>query len=148
MKLASYTGTRPGFAGLFNRAVRWWLSGQYSHTELVFSDGMCASCSWMDGGPRLKQIEFTSDKWDVISFRCTPEQESFARERVQESIAASNTYRPKYSLILLAAFVVPPLRRFLGVRDQVCSTYVAWALGVPSYMQHDPNELHALLAER
>lgn len=148
MRLASYTGTRSGLSGLFNRLVRWWLHGPYSHTELVFSDGMCASCSWLDGGARLKRINITPDKWDVVAFDHTPEQEDFARQRVQESLTLGPAHRPRYSLILLAAFVVPPLRRLLGPRDQVCSTYVAWALGVPSYMQHDPNELHALLVER
>ncbi|AVS68119.1 hypothetical protein C8245_22850 [Paracidovorax avenae] len=53
MKLASYTGTRPGLQGLANRAIRFRLSGIYSHTELVFEesddvadlmpDGTCAA---------------------------------------------------------------------------------------------------------
>lgn len=147
MRLASYTGTRPGFAGLFNRLCRWWLHGPYSHSELVFSDGMCASCSWLDGGARLKRIEFEPARWDLVEIDATPEQEAMARALVEQSIA-SPAHRPRYSLMLLAAFAIPPLRRLLGPRDQVCSTYIAWALGIPSYMQHDPCELAALLAER
>lgn len=145
MRLASYTGTRPGLAGLFNRAVRWWLHGKYSHTELVFADGMCASCSWLDGGARLKKIDITADRWDVVQF---DGDEAAARARVHESLALGPDHRPRYSLLLLAAFVVPPLRRLLGPRDQVCSTYVAWALGIPSYMQMDPIKLHDRVAGR
>ena len=66
MKLASYKGTRPGLAGLFNIAVRWWLGGKYSHTELVFSDGVSASSSWLDGGVRYRLITFDPAKWDLI----------------------------------------------------------------------------------
>lgn len=66
MKLACYKGTRPGLRGLFNVMVRWWLSGPYSHCELVFSDGVCASSSWMDGGVRFKAIDLDPAKWDIF----------------------------------------------------------------------------------
>lgn len=39
MKLLSYTGTRPGFAGLGNRLVRIRLNSPYSHTEVMFEPG-------------------------------------------------------------------------------------------------------------
>ncbi len=65
MKAAFYKGTRPGLAGLYNRFVRWWTCGKYSHMELVFSDGQSASSSWLDGGVRFKYIIFDSN-WDVV----------------------------------------------------------------------------------
>lgn len=148
MRLASYTGTRPGFAGLFNRLCRWWLHGRYSHSELVFSDGVCASCSLLDGGVRLKAIALDPSRWDVVDIEAPDDAERQVRERVEQSLTLGPAHRPRYSLLLLAAFAIPPLRRLLGPRDQVCSTYIAWALGIPSYMQHDPCELAALLAER
>lgn len=66
MKAAFYKGTRPGIAGLYNRLVRWWRKGPYSHVELVFSDGISASSSFEDGGVRFKQIDFDPDNWDLI----------------------------------------------------------------------------------
>lgn len=66
MNLAFYKGTRPGMAGVFNRLVRWWTDSPYSHVELVFSDGMCGSSSFEDGGVRLKHIEMSPEKWDII----------------------------------------------------------------------------------
>jgi len=39
MKLASYSGTRPGIAGLANIAIRARLRGQFSHSEIVFEPG-------------------------------------------------------------------------------------------------------------
>jgi hypothetical protein len=65
MNLASYKSNRPGLRGLFNMAVRWWLGGKYSHTEIIFSDGMCGSSSWLDGGVRLKRIDIKADHWDI-----------------------------------------------------------------------------------
>lgn len=43
MRAAFYRGTRPGLQGIYSRAVRWIDRGPYSHSELVFSDGLSAS---------------------------------------------------------------------------------------------------------
>ena len=53
MKAAFYKGTRPGLQGIYSRAVRAIDRGPYSHCELVFSDGLSASASYIDGGVRL-----------------------------------------------------------------------------------------------
>lgn len=71
MQLAFYKGTRPGIAGNFNRGVRWWTHGPYSHCELVLwrlPDGraVCASSSNTDHGVRTKAIELDPARWDVI----------------------------------------------------------------------------------
>ena len=56
MKAAFYKATRPGWQGIYSRAVRWIDRGPYSHAELVFSDGLSASASYIDGGVRLKRM--------------------------------------------------------------------------------------------
>jgi hypothetical protein len=66
MKAAFYKGTHPGIPGLYNRFVRWWTRGIYSHAEIVFSDWTSASSSFMDGGVRLKKIKFDPAIWDFI----------------------------------------------------------------------------------
>ena len=66
MRAAFYKGTRPGLQGIYSRAVRLIDRGPYSHCELVFSDGISASSSWMDGGVRLKRIEYNPQHWDFI----------------------------------------------------------------------------------
>lgn len=66
MMLALYKGTRPGLAGLFNRVVRWWDRGPYSHCELIFSDGISGSSSFIDKGVRLKKIEYSPVRWDFF----------------------------------------------------------------------------------
>ena len=66
MKLALYKETRPGLQGLYSRLTRFIDRGPYSHCELVFSDGMSASASYIDGGVRFKRIQYTANHWDFI----------------------------------------------------------------------------------
>lgn len=66
MKLAFYKGTKRGIAGLYNIGVRIITKGKYSHCEAVFSDGMSASSSFIDGGVRFKKIDYDPKKWDFI----------------------------------------------------------------------------------
>lgn len=66
MKVALYKGTRPGLQGIYNRLTRWIDRGKYSHCELVFSDGVSASASYIDGGVRFKVIDYNPENWDFI----------------------------------------------------------------------------------
>ena len=66
MQVAFYKGTRSGIAGIYSRGVRFITKGKYSHCELIFSDGMSASASFMDGGVRFKRIEYDPAHWDII----------------------------------------------------------------------------------
>ena len=80
MKAAFYKATRPGLAGIYNRLVRLVDGGPYSHAELVFSDGMWASSSYMDGGVRFKYpAEMSPEKWDVFELDPTRFDEATAR---------------------------------------------------------------------
>lgn len=79
MKAAFYRGTRPGLQGIYSRAVRAIDRGPYSHCELVFSDGLSASASWVDGGVRFKAIDYSQhpEHWDFMAL--PDELEDYAR---------------------------------------------------------------------
>ena len=67
MRAAFYKGTRSGWQGLYSRAVRWVDGpGLYSHCELIFSDGLSASASYIDKGVRFKRIDYDPAHWDII----------------------------------------------------------------------------------
>lgn len=66
MQVAFYKGTRPGLPGIYNRVVRLLDGSIYSHAELIFSDGMSASSSYMDKGVRFKKIDYDPAKWDIF----------------------------------------------------------------------------------
>lgn len=134
MKLASYKGTRTGIAGLFSITVRWWLGGSYSHTELVFSDGMSGSSSWVDGGVRLKHIDYDPQKWDIIDING---DEANARAWFESHAGQA------FDLIGLLGFVV---RR--GTQDRgkwFCSESCAAALGFTDPFRFDPCSLPVAL---
>ena len=130
MKLASSKGTRPGIAGLFSISVKWWLSGPYSHTELFFSDGLSGSSSWLDGGVRIKRIEFDPDHWDVIEVRGDEER---ARQWFQSHQGQ------KFDLLGLLGFI---WRRGTQERGRwFCSESVGAALGLDQPWRFDPCSL-------
>lgn len=67
MRAAFYKGTRPGWQGMYNRLVRLWTRGKYSHMELVLNDsGLSGSSSFVDGGVRCKFIEYSESNWDFL----------------------------------------------------------------------------------
>lgn len=81
MRAAFYRGTRPGVAGIYNRLVRLVDGSEYSHMEVVFSDGTCASASFMDGGVRFRDpIDFDPAKWDLIDLDPARYDEAYARQ--------------------------------------------------------------------
>jgi hypothetical protein len=127
VKLACYKGTRPGLRGLFNVAVRWWLSGQYSHCEIVFSDGVCGSSSWMDGGVRLKVIDLDPARWDTFEING---DEHAARRWFEEHAGQP------YDLLGLLGFV---WRRGTHQRSKwTCGEAAAASLGKPEPFRYDP----------
>jgi hypothetical protein len=128
MRATFYKATRPGLAGLYNRIVRWWISGPYSHVELIFSDGMAASASFMDGGVRFKQIDFDPEHWDFVDLPA--ELEPAAR-----AWFVANEGKP-YDLLGNVGFVWRPIRGRTGA--YFCDEAMLAALGVQDPWRFDP----------
>lgn len=132
---AFYRSTRPGFAGLYNRLVRWWSGSQYSHCELVFSDGYSASASFMDGGVRIKKIDYNPAHWDFVELPDELEQAARAWFRRND--------RKPYDILGNVGFVWRPIRGADGAF--FCSEACAAALGIPDPFRYDPGTLHGIL---
>lgn len=130
MKLAFYKGPHAGFAGLFDRAVRWWTRGPYSHVELVLSDGVCWSSSARDGGVRSKVIDLDPAKWDLV-------------EVDGNELAARWWFEihrgKKYDYLGLFGFVWRTVRS--PNSRWFCSEAVAASLGFTQSWRFDPNTL-------
>jgi len=136
MKVAAYKGTRAGWEGLYNRFVRWWTRGQYSHMELIFSDGVAASSSFIDGGVRFKKIVFDPANWDFIDLPAELETAARAWFTVNNGKAYD---------------ILGELRFFLGPvsagRDKwFCSAAVMDALGYGDSWRFEPNIAAKVLA--
>ena len=135
MKCAFYKATLPGVQGLYSRLVRFIDRGAYSHCELVFSDGMSASSSFLDRGVRFKQIDFDPAKWDIV--------EVTGDEKSARQWFNAHAGQP-YDLIGTARFifgVIPPSQK-----KWFCSEAVAAALGMNEPWRYGPCGLFAALS--
>jgi hypothetical protein len=134
-RAAFYKGTRPGLSGIYNRGVRAWTRSSYSHAELVFPSGWSASSSYMDGGVRLKMIDFDPALWDFVDV--PPAFEKAAFQWFLDHRGA------KYDLLGDLHFVIAPVE---GGKDKwFCSESIAAALGLPEPWRYDPATLFSVL---
>lgn len=135
MKVAFYKSTRPGAKGVYNRIVRWWERGPYSHCELVFPDGMAASSSFEDGGVRFKQIDFDPARWDLIEL----DEVDGGSARAWFEAHQGKTYDLIGNLRFLWCFMSD------GRDKWFCSEAVGEALGIAEAWRFGPNALAAIL---
>ncbi len=132
---AMYKGTPPGVKGIYNRLVRWWCRSDYSHIEIVFSDGVMASSSYMDKGVRFKNAGLAEGKWDMIDL--PPELEAAARQWFIE-----HEGQP-YDLLGHLHFIVSPIHD--GGGSWFCTEAAAAALGLSEAWRYDPGVIASTL---
>ena len=131
MKVAFYKHNKH----LFNRLVAWWTKGQYSHVELVFSDGLSASSSHSDGGVRFKKIIFRPERWDVFELKGFKEEE--VRKRFEERLNHGYDYAGNFG------FVYGPKKD--NKEREFCSEIVMRVLGFKEPWRFCPNTCFAVL---
>jgi hypothetical protein len=100
MKIAFYKATRKGWPGIYNRLVRFIEGSPYSHCELVFADGLCASASHEDGGIRFKDFVPDDSRWDV--FDLPKADEAYARAWFEQNLGAPYDWRGVWALLIPA----------------------------------------------
>lgn len=137
MHLASFKGTYPGWRGLFNRVVRFWLKSPYSHNELVFSDGVCASSTWSEGGVVMRVKALPPDEWDIVPIHG---DEDAARRWFIEHLDEP------YDVFGLFGFVFP--RALQSRKRWFCSEAIAEAVGIADSFRQDPAILPVTVVQR
>lgn len=143
MKVAFYKGTRPKLQGVFNRLVRWWTNGPYSHVEIVLgisqdNKGMiCWSSSGEDGGVRCKVINLHPDRWDIVDIG-----DIFPNHKKIESF---------FDFIKGSPYDTKGILGFIWRAEDgeekswFCSECVAAALEFHEPWRFDPNSLYAVI---
>jgi hypothetical protein len=138
MKLAFYKGRLADNpkAKLFDIAVCAWTGGPYSHCELVLgsdplTEAQCWSSSKRDGGIRLKTIDLTSGRWDVIEIQ--------GDEKAAEQWFIQHAGQG-YDVPGLFGFVLP--WRTENPAWWFCSEACAAALKMPEAWRYHPNKLY------
>lgn len=135
-KIAFYRGTRPGISGLYSRAVRLVTKSIYSHCELIFTDEIAASASFLDGGVRFKNIDFKDDNWDFIEL--PPSLEKKARNWFTAHDGQ------KYDLLGNLHFIFPLVDD--NKQKWFCSEAIAAALNLKDGWRYDPGTLYSCLS--
>jgi len=131
MKIAFYKATKKGINGIYNKGVRWLEDGKYSHCELIFSNGISASSSFMDGGVRFKEIEYDLTKWDIFELPWADEQKALEYFKVNQG----KPYNIRGNVHFLLGFVRGDSEGLF------CSEACAEALGLQSGWLFAPNAL-------
>jgi len=141
MRVAFYKGTRPKLQGVYNRGVRAWTRSPYSHCEIIFSDGLSASSSYLDGGVRFKLIEYDPDHWDFLEIASV---EAADERAVREWFMAHQGSR--YDLMGNLGFVIGFFRD--GSDKYSCAESIAAALGYTEAWRYSPAILYSVLKGR
>jgi hypothetical protein len=134
-RIAFYKGTRPGVAGVYNRLVRSRGRGPYSHVELCFPGGWCASSSFADGGVRWKEMELGGDNWDFIELPI--EWEPAARQWFV--VHQGSKYDLWGNVHLTIGFVSDSADKYF------CSEAIAAALLINEPWRMEPNALYQVV---
>lgn len=129
MKIAFYKGTSKPF----NWIVSKWTRGPYSHCEVIFKNGHCASSSFRDGGVRIKTIILDPERWDLMEI-----------SNIDESVVRAwfgAHYGQKYDILGLAAVLTPVKED----KDRwFCNEAIGAAMGVKDSWRFTPNSFASL----
>lgn len=134
MKLALYKGgTR-----CISKIIRFWTKSEYSHCEIVFTDGICGTSSDLDGGVVLRYIELDPHRWDLIELKGF--DEAYARTWFEKQKGR------KYDYLGLLGFVIRPITGSVGRVG--CAHAVMAALGYKEAWRFDPGMLAILFGPK
>lgn len=135
MRAAFFKSRHAGWRGLFGVLIKHWTLGRYSHVELQFSDGMCASALYLDGGVRIKFLVLDPADYDFVDL--PDAMEPAAKAWFDAHVGKS------YDFLGDLHFLVGTVA---ASRDKwFCSRAVADALGLEDGWRYEPNVLASAL---
>jgi uncharacterized protein YycO len=138
MKAAFFKGRSSGIMGLFDIADHAWMEGEFSHVELLFSDGRSAS-SVAGSGVRFTapgSIDFTDPtQWELVD--CSSLDEQAAIDCFNKNLGNGYDYRGD------AHFVIGFIQH--DSKDDLCSEICAYATGFEQAWRFDPNSFYVAL---
>ena len=80
MQIAFYYAWGPS-ASYVDKLISVFTAGKFSHTELVFSDGVSFGISGRSGGARFKNIDLIKEKWNLMELNISKEEELKIRRK-------------------------------------------------------------------
>lgn len=142
--LASYKGTLPGLSGVINRVIRWVTRSPYSHTEVCLGypfgkPVQCLSSSGLDGGVRMKTMQLSPDKWDVVPMPWVSQLAVLDFARLERG--------SRYDYAGCLRFAFPWL---IGASKHrwFCTEVAAKVAGYPTPWRFCPGDFHIIASQR
>ena len=94
-------GFYKGKGTIFDRLIRWWCDGKYSHCELVIPND-----TWFSADANTNRVRYTTfspnpNNWDYVEFDTTEREEMIIRAWADSKIGKG------YDYLGLAGFVLP-----------------------------------------
>ena len=83
MKIYAYKAFGHDKTRLLDNLIGISSLSKYSHTELVFSDGLCFSSSGRDDGVRFRELDPHPDRWDIFDLVITEAEENQMRSMAE-----------------------------------------------------------------
>lgn len=142
--LASYKGTRPGWHGCVNRAIRYGTHSIYSHTEVCTGNPLtgavlCVSASGVDGGVRGKVMQLSPETWDVVAMPWVPPSYVFDVLAQEDGCAYDYSGVARFAAPWLPEFIIRP-----SADRWFCSELSAHIMGLDAPWRFSPAELHVI----
>ena len=132
---AFFKGNHTGIKGLYNRFVRFWTNGKYSHMALIFSDEMTGSSTWTDGGVFLDKRLYNDSDWDYVTLPDYLESKSRAWFENHKGNAYDWVANIRFGL----GFIPDDIDKF------DCSGSCLASLGFIDSFRYDPNAAHSAI---
>lgn len=117
---------------IVDKAIRWGSNHEYSHVELIGSDGLGWSASPREGLVRKKKINFDSGNWDIIDMPW--KNGDVVANRMEPLMGQKYDY--------WGLFLTHIVRTNRSIPDRwICSEIVAMSLGLPDPHEFSPGSL-------
>lgn len=135
MMLAFY---KAEYGTFIDKIVASVIDSQYSHVELVLSDGECFSASPRDKGIRFKNIDLYNGKWDLYKIDKPFDEELLIKRLTKFEGQGYDT------LGAIGSGLGIPLH---SSKKKFCSLIIAWIFKLDNLNQN-PESLRRILLEK
>lgn len=88
IKIAFYKGE----GRIFDKLIRWWTKGKYSHCEIVFMDGLWYGADAWNNEVRYAYFLPDPANWDMIEISLAPKEELLVRAWCDSKVGKGYDY--------------------------------------------------------
>lgn len=141
MQIAFYKGE----GRLFDKLIRWWTGGKYSHCELVFSDNTWFSADAWENKVRYTSFDYNVTNWDFVTLTLNSKEELGVRAWCDSKVGKKYDWLGVVLCQVLKVGIENPDRYWCS---EVCARALQWVGKLPQVKATSlsPEGLHKVLS--